>query len=119
MVAAVYDIVVEIGTTFQMDLVWKDHNGVPIDNTYFAGRMQFRQTPKSDVVLLEFSDSDGSLTFGGADGRIHISGLAEVSETITARFGYYDLKVLSPDGTLKRLIQGSVDFDPEITRSVY
>jgi len=113
MPAANYDILIEQGATYQQEFVWKDSEGVPIDLTTYIGRMQVRQL-KTEAILLNLTEGSGVTL--GSDGSINI----EVSATNTSALpivpARYDLELQSADGTVTRLLQGTVAISAEVTR---
>jgi len=117
MSAGIKDIEIEIGATFQMNVCWKDPNGVPRDNTGYSAHMQIRKKYGDPVAILDFSTADASIILDGASGNIFITGLANLTEEVTQRYGVYDLKMFAPDGVVYRILKGAVDFDPEATIS--
>jgi len=116
MTAGSYDVEVEVGATFFLDVTWKDPDGNPIDNTGYDARMQFRKTYKSTTTVMSFTTGGGQITLGGADGKVHVKGIAAVTELITDRYGVYDLEMIAPSGDVYRILKGAADFDPEVTR---
>ena len=115
MTAGTYDVEVEVGATFKMDVKWKDPNGNPIDNSGYAAHMQMRKNYGDPTVIMEFSTANTAIVLDGASGMIHIDGLAALTEAITQRYGVYDLKMFAPNGDVYRILKGTVDFDPEAT----
>lgn len=117
MAAANYDILIEQGATFKLMLRWKDSEGDPIDLTGYAARMQVRPFVLSDEVLLSLTDdSDGGITLGGVEGTIEIEAEADQTELIGSRKGVYDLELVTPQDDVIRLVQGTVQISPEVTR---
>lgn len=117
MTAGTYDIEIEIGVTFQLNIVWKDPDGNPIDNTGYDARMQVRHKYTSETALLEFTTTNSRITLGGTDGRISVKGAAILSDPITEKYGVYDLEMIAPNGDVYRVLQGVVTFSPQVTRS--
>lgn len=117
MVAAVHDITIEQGATFQLNLVWKDGAGTPINLTGYTARMQVRRKYTSETALLSFTTENGAITLGGALGTIAVQGLATLTDDLPAPAGcVYDLEVISGGGIVTRLVQGGAYISPEVTR---
>jgi hypothetical protein len=114
MPAANYDILIEQGATFRLQLAWKDGEGDPIDLTGYSARMQVRPRASSDQVLVALVSGDG-ITLGD-DGSIVVLASAERTEAVAGKRAVYDLELESADGTVTRLIQGGVNISPEVTR---
>lgn len=131
MSAGKYNFVIEQGTTFQLNLQYKDSNGDPVDLSGFSGRMQIRPTVSSNTVYLTLSSSlnpDGTgLNFSGSNndqppssGSIGIYIASCTSSMLTFDgTAYYDLEIYSGSGACPittRLIEGQVQLSKEVTR---
>lgn len=117
MTAGVKDIQIEVGATFRMRVVWKDAFGTPMDLTGYEARMKVKHKFSDTDAILTFTSAGGEIVLGTTDGLITIKGLATVTETITQKYGYYDLELVAPNGDVDRILKGAVDFDPEVTTS--
>lgn len=128
MAAGKYNIVIEQGATYQVELQYKDSNNQSIDLTGYSGRMQIRPSIGSPVSYLCLSSSlqpDGTgLNFSGSNGitsptsgaiGIYIS--AATSSLLTFTSGVYDLEIQS-GSVVTRLIQGNVQLSKEVTTGV-
>lgn len=116
MVAEIYNIVIEQGATFQLNLTWKDADGNPINLTGYDARMQVRKRYTSTTPMLSFSVTGGEIVLGGAAGTIAITGAATVTDDITDKYGVWDLELISGGGIVYRLLEGSAEIRPEVTR---
>lgn len=118
MAAANYDILIEQGATFKLNLRWKDSEGQGIDLWGYEARMQIRKSSQAETVELELTSdgSDESITFGSDYGFINIEIDAARTTDLDIRRGVYDLELISPYGDVTRLIQGAVTVSPEVTK---
>lgn len=116
MAAASHDITIEQGATFQMNLVWKDSGGTPINLTGYSARMQVRRTYKADTAMLSLTSPDGGITLGGALGTISIVASATQTAAMEPLIGVYDLELVNPSGVVTRLMEGAVTISPEVTK---
>jgi len=131
MPAGRYNFTIEQGTTFTLNLQYKDSNGDPVDLTGYYGRMQIRPTVSSNTVYLTLSsslNSDGTgLNFSGSSGTFPPSSgsigiyIASCTSSILNFDGqaYYDLEIYSgsaPCPLTVRLIEGQVQLSKEVTR---
>jgi hypothetical protein len=116
MAAANYDITIEQGATFQLNIVWKAPNGTPIDLTGYTARMQVREKVSSTATLLSLTTENGGIALGGAAGTIAVTAAATLTDDITTKRGVYDLELVSSGGVVTRLIEGCVTISPEVTR---
>jgi len=125
MAAGKYNIVIEQGATYQVELQYKDSNNNPIDLTGYSGRMQIRPAIGSTTSYLYLSSSlqpDGTgLNFSGSNGTtspvsgsigIYIS--ATTSSLLTFTTGVYDLELQS-GSVVTRILQGNVQLSKEVT----
>lgn len=115
--AGQYDITIQQGATFQLPLVWKDGDGLPVNITGYTARMQVRRTHGSDTAALSLTSAGGDIVLGGVAGTIDITASATATAAITFRSGVYDVELEDGSGVVTRLIEGNVDVTPEVTRS--
>ena len=128
MAAGKYNIIIEQGATYQIELQYKDSNNTPIDLTGYSGRMQIRPSIGSPTSYLYLSSSlqpDGTgLNFSGSNGitppvsgniGIYIS--AATSSALTFNQAVYDLEIQS-GSYVTRLLQGNVQLSKEVTTSL-
>ena len=129
MSAGRYSFTIEQGTTFQLELIYKDSNQTPINLTGYSGRMQLRPTVDSTTVYLTLSSSlnaDGTgLNFSGSSGTnppssgsIGIYIASCTSSLLNFTNAYYDLEIYSGSNCpyTVRLIEGQVQLSKEVTR---
>lgn len=116
MAAAVYNITIEQGATFQLHLVYKDSGGTPIDISGYTARMQVRREYSSPTPLLDLNTENGGITLGDATGKVDVVAADTATRAITAKSGVYDLELISPGGVVTRLIGGTVLVTPEVTK---
>lgn len=116
MPAAIHNILIEQGSTFKLNLTWKDSDDVPVDLTGYSARMQVRPTVESSDVLLNLNTANGSIVLGGDAGTIAVTAAATQTEKITGRRAVYDLEVEASNGVVTRLLQGAVAISLEVTR---
>lgn len=113
MPATALDITIEQGATWNtlLTLTGRDLTGC-------EARMQIRETVPSPTPLVSLtSDEDGGITVTpGPPGVIAITLTAEQTADFAWKNGVYDLELVSPDGTVERLLKGDVTVDFEVTR---
>ena len=132
--AGKYNIVIEEGSTFTLDLIYKNSAGVQQDlSGSYTARMQIRDSPGGD--LIDSSDSSpGNITIGSvAQNGTYTSGagnLGNATATASIRVGipanitstydfdtaFYDLELVSGSTTVERVIEGTVKLSREITQ---
>ena len=125
MAAGKYNLLIEQGATYQVEIQYKDSNGVAVDLTGYSGKLQIRPSIGSPTAYICLSSSlqpDGTgLNFSGSYGTtpptsgsigIYISAIS--SSLLTFDTGVYDLEISSGSFTT-RLLQGNVQLSKEVT----
>lgn len=129
MAAGKYSFIIEQGSTFDVEIQYKDASGNPIDLSDYQARMHIRQTTDSNTILLALSSSrnpDGTgLNMSGsaginppASGTIGIYISACTSSTLDFNEAKYDLEIYSGSSCpyVIRILQGNVKLSKEVTR---
>tara|TARA_B100001059_G_C17607634_1_gene462847 strand:+ start:90 stop:428 length:339 start_codon:yes stop_codon:yes gene_type:complete len=112
MTAATYDLVIDQGSDFAIDLTITE-GGSAKNLTGYAGRAQLRATHAASSVTASFTVS----VVNASNGTMKMQMSAANTASITAGRYVYDLEIhTSGDAIVKRLIQGSVTINPEVTR---
>ena len=132
--AGKYNIVIEEGSTFTLDLIYKNSSGVQQDlSGSYEARMQIRDSPGGDLIDSSNS-SPGNIAIGSvAQNGTYTAGagnLGNATATATIRVGipanitatydfdtaFYDLELVSGSTTVERVIEGTVKLSREITQ---
>lgn len=122
MLAGIYNIVCEQGTTFirVITLEYPDPDDpsafIPWDFSEYTARMQIRRTIESSTVMIDLNTENGGIEFiNPIAGQLQIQMTAEQTASL-ASSGVYDLEIISGDDEVSRLLQGSFTLNPEVTR---
>jgi len=113
--ASKYNIKIERGATFSLVLTWKDETEAPVNLTGYTARMHIREKASSSTTLLELTTENSGIVLGGVLGTIEISIPAATSTAFPWSVGVYDLELVS-GSFVKRMLQGNVTVDTEVTR---
>lgn len=110
--ALTHNLTIERYATFnETVLVYTDEAGtLPLDFTGADACMEIR--PKIDSggygsILISLNPSNGRLTLGGTLGYIELY-IADEDTNLTPATYYYDIKIKNVDGTVDRILEGSV-----------
>ena len=131
MIAGIYNITIEQGSTFgrlisieQPDIV-ADPNGTIFENfelAAYTARMHIRRTIDTSTPMITLTTENGRITINPniagsptKNNEISLSITAADTATITTS-GVYDLEIISPGGTVSKVIRGDVTLIPEVTR---
>lgn len=117
MPAATFDIIIEQGATFLMNITWKQSaGGTPVDLTGYTARMQVRKSyNEPDPPALSLTTENGGIALGGAAGTIAITGSATLTDAMEARPHVYDLELVS-GSVVTRVVQGKAFVRPQVTK---
>jgi hypothetical protein len=111
-----FNIDVKQGATFQLTITWKDSAGTAIDLTNYTARAQARLTYDTSTTIFSLTSSSG-ITLGGAAGTIALVIAAGTTAALTAPWsGVWDLELVSGAGIVTRLLEGTANVSPEVTR---
>lgn len=116
MAAADYDILIEQGATFRLNLVYKDSLGVPIDIAGYTARMQVRRDYSAPTPLIDLTTENGGIALGGAAGTVSVVATDEMTRALPVKPCVYDLELTAPSGDVTRLIAGAASVTPEVTK---
>lgn len=108
------DLLIYQGATFTKNLLYKDSDGNDVDLSGFTARMQIREDYETPV-LIELTTQNGRITLNNPTGNIRLSISAEDTEELSFARARYDLELVD-NGVVKRLVQGRVRLDREVTR---
>jgi len=94
-----------------------NQNGNPVDFTGAEIKIQFRTTPESRHVVMEWLTSDGSITISGV-GNNFINMEARDGEDMDVLPGVYkyDIQVVLSNGVTNTYVKGSMKIVNDITR---
>jgi hypothetical protein len=118
-IAGKFDLIIQQGATFDLEMTLKQENGNPINLTGYEARMQIRTRHSAQTAMLEITtDEDGGITFPDpATGKIVIEIPAETTAELKAiKAAVYDLELIEPQGKVRRVVEGTVTITPEVTR---
>lgn len=123
MPAGVYNIpLIEKGSSYTLECLYKDKNNNPIDLTDFIGRGQIKVSAQSVTPIVNF---DVTIPFPKTEGKIIIELSPEKTATIPTRGNsyseltpyVYDIEIENTNtNEVYRVLNGTVRVSPEITR---
>jgi len=110
--AANYDITIEQGATFTFTVTV-----TALNLTGYSARMQGRTTHASSDKVFNLTSGSGITITAGTDSTLLITISATATAAISApSYGVYDLEIESVSGVVTRLLQGTYQVTPEVTR---
>jgi Na+/serine symporter len=102
------------GSTFRRTLTYT-LDEVPVNLTGYSSRLQVREAYYSTDPVVSLVSGSG-ITMGGSAGTIDILISASVTSQFPTGTHVYDLEIISPSNIVDRLIEGTFNVTPEVTR---
>ena len=126
MIAGIYNITVEQGSTFvrllsieQPDIA-NDPTGetfIPFDLSGYTARMQIRRTIESDTAMISLTTENGGIDVIPETAVNEIKLLITAANTATlATSGVYDLEIIDNLGNVSKVVRGDMTLIPEVTK---
>lgn len=113
MAAAKYNLVIDQGSDFSLEITIKEQ-GVLKDLTGYSARAQLRSNINSSEVSASFICT---VLQPASEGKIKIELPNMVSSEMSAGRYVYDLEIYTPNNVIvKRLIQGEAILNSEVTK---
>ena len=112
MSAGTYNLVIDQGSDFALDLIIKQ-SGSALNLSNYSGRAQLRTSVLASSVSATFTVS----VTDAANGALKMQLPAATSTGLAAGQYVYDLEIFtSADAIVKRIVGGNVTITPEVTR---
>jgi len=112
MSAGTYNLIIDQGTTFTLDITIKEDDVVK-DLTGYSARAQMRATKTASSVAASFTCTIPT----PANGTVRMALSPSTSSAMTAGQFFYDLEIYtSSDAIVKRIVEGTVTLTQEVTR---
>lgn len=103
------------GDTLQVDVLWSQSNGTPVNLTGYTARMQVRPQPGDGAPILDLTSGSG-ITLGGSAGTIAATAPPATTRTFAPGEYVYDLELTSPTGVVTTIIAGQFVVYADVTR---
>lgn len=114
MTAAAYDLTIESGVTFKLNVAWKNPDGTPIDMTGYRVHAVFLASGTDSVAAdADSANPVAGITVSAPDSTGAV--LIEFAPTFTTSLsgvGRYILDAIAPDTDATRLLQGEFVVTP-------
>ena len=113
MAAANYDLTIDQGTTFAIDITINEAGSVK-DLSGYSARAQMRSTKTATSVAASFTCT---VLSPATQGKVKMELAPATTSAMAAGVYFYDLEIFkSGDNIVKRLIEGKVTLNQEVTR---
>ncbi len=115
MIAGIYNITCEQGSTFSRTFTIQNPDNTVYDLTAFSARLQIRKDFDSTSVMFTASSGNGHIVISPLFGEITVDISAAETATIT-RNGVYDLEIYNAQGVVYKVVKGRFTLDREVTK---
>ncbi len=114
--AQVHNITIEQGTPFTQEFLVKNPDNSNKDLTGYTARMQFRTAYSSSTVILDATTANGKLTIDVPNSKCSIVLSAADTASLLYYAYVYDIELVDSLNVPKRMVQGTVTINPEVTK---
>jgi hypothetical protein len=117
-VAVSYNVTIDQGANWFLNINYDNPNGTPINLAGYSAALQIRSLPETPTAVLSLSTSaGGGITITAATGLVAITATATQTRAIDEGTYYYDCEITDTfTGVVTRLVQGQAVVTPEVTR---
>lgn len=112
----VYNLFVPQGTDWSLTLIYRDENKNPKNITGYSVSMQARRSYDHPDKIVDLSTPSGGITIDGPNGKITIKLTSAQTGALRVFQGVYDILITDTAGEKSRLLMGSFEVLPAVTR---
>tara|TARA_R100001443_G_C3212331_1_gene143742 strand:+ start:80 stop:430 length:351 start_codon:yes stop_codon:yes gene_type:complete len=116
MSAGRYDLEIEQGSDFVLNILYQDTNDAALDLGTYTARMQIRESSDSSSSIIELTNANSRITLGAVDPNIVLTLSAGDTASMDFDTAFYDLEVISSSATVSKVLRGSVKLIREFTK---
>lgn len=106
-----YDLLIDQGASFALDIVCQDESESPMDLTGYSAAAQIRYAHADPAPAAVFS-----VVVVPELGVVSLSLGAGQTAALSKPQGFWDCELTAPDGSVQRLAGGRVGVSPEVTK---
>ena len=114
--AVTYNTVIDQGADWYITFIYEQPDGTPVNITNYTAALQVRTSPLARTAVLTLTNTSG-ITITGNTGTIacHATN-AQTAAILNGKYAY-DLEITSPQNVVTRLVQGTIEVSPQVTRT--
>jgi hypothetical protein len=114
--AGINNFEIDQGATWVRDVIWKAGSpAVVVDITGYTARMYLKRSYRDSTAALELTTENGRIAITGVEGKTTLTLTAAETAALSGQY-VYDLELLRSVGVVKRLVQGVITMNAEVTR---
>lgn len=116
--AVTFNTTIDQGADWFLNFQYKNPNGTAINLTGYSAALQIRTSPLAKTAVLTLESPSDGIVITGNTGTIAVHATAAQTATITNGKYAYDLEITAPNpATVTRLVQGTIEVSPQVTRT--
>lgn len=113
---AKYDFCINQGADILLPILLKDSSDSVIKLNGFKVRMQIRQYKHSETAIDTLTTENGRIVLDPEEGKFTLKFPNEVTAHYPAVKAVYDIEIVSAEGKVTRILEGTVFISREVTR---
>lgn len=114
--AVTYNTTIDQGADWYITFIYENPSGTPVNITNYTSALQVRTSPLAKTAVLTLTNTSG-ITINGAAGTLACHATNVQTSAITNGRYAYDIEITSPQGVVTRLVQGTIEVTPQVTRT--
>lgn len=114
--AVTYNTTIDQGADWYITFVYENPDGTPVNVTDYTAALQVRTSPLAKTAVLTLTSESG-ITITPLTGTFACHATNEQTNAITNGKYAYDLEITSPYNIVTRLVQGTIEVSPQVTRT--
>lgn len=114
--AQVHNITIDQGSPFVQEFIVKNPDNSNKNLTGYTARMQFRTSYSSSTVYLDATTLNGKLLIDVPTSKVTINLTAVDTAALYFSAYVYDIEIVDAVSIPKRMVQGTVTINPEVTK---
>lgn len=88
-----------------------------VDLSNYTAAMDVRRKQSDSAALLALATGGSGIVLGGTGGTITVSLTDVQTASVTPGFAVWDLELINSGGSNLRLVEGTAEFTPSVTRN--
>lgn len=118
MTAGTYNTVIDQGADWFINFVYENPDGTPVNITNYTAALQVRTSPLAKTAVLTLTTQNGGIVITGNQGKVACHATNVQTSAMNPGRYTYDLEITEPTaGIVTRLIQGTIQVSPQVTRT--
>jgi len=114
--AVTYNTTIDQGADWYITFIYENPDGTPVNVTNYSAALQIRTSPLAKTAVLTLTNASG-ISITGNTGTFACHATNVQTSAITNGKYAYDLEITSPSSVVTRVVQGTIEVSPQVTRT--